>query len=349
MTNALGQTGLPKGRAVILLYHRVGSVGRDPWALTVAPERFADHLSVLVELGEPAHLTRAIDTGSPANPSVPSVVVTFDDGYADCLLHAVPELEARGVPATFFVPTGAVDDEREFWWDELDRLVFRSSGLPESVSLAIDGRTFTWRLDNLGNDDARQGASPWHAWEFAAPYSREALYATLWQMLRPLDPRHRDDVIEQFRRLVGQNAVARPGYRTMSSSQVRDLASSGQFEIGGHSVTHAWLAGQSETEQRHEVVESRRILEPLVDRPVTTFAYPYGKPSDYTARTVEFVREAGYVAACANVDGIVRSTTDRLQLPRMFVQNWDREEFRSRLTRVLTGPDPTPPSQVVAE
>ena len=347
MTNALGQTGLPKEPAVILLYHRVGSVGRDPWALTVAPERFADHLSALVELGEPTHLTRAIDGGSPAKQSVPSIVVTFDDGYADCLSHAVPELEARGVPATFFVPTGAVDDEREFWWDELDRLVFGSSGLPKSASLAIDGRTFTWRLD-YDNDDGREGAA-WRAWEPAAPSSREALYVTLWQTFRPLSLRHRDDVIEQFRRLVGQNAIARPGYRTMSSSQVRDLASSGQFEIGGHSVTHAWLAGQSETEQRHEVVESRRILEHLVGRPVTTFAYPYGKPSDYTARTVEFVREAGYVGACANVDGIVRSATDRLQLPRVFVQNWEREEFRARLTRVLTGADPTLPSQVVPE
>ena len=202
MKDMVGQTGLRNGSAVILLYHRVGSVGRDPWALTVTPERFADRLSVLAELGEPTHLTSAIDGRPSESQSVPSIAVTFDDGYADCLAHAVPELEARGVPATFFVPTSAVDNDRELWWDELDRLVFGSMGLPETASLAIDGRTFTWMIDD---DDAREEASGWRAWEPADRNSRNALYIALWQALLPLDSRRRDDVIEQFRRLVGQH------------------------------------------------------------------------------------------------------------------------------------------------
>lgn len=47
-------------------------------------------------------------------------LITFDDGYANNLL-ALPVLRALSVPATIFVSTNHVREQRAFWWDALHR------------------------------------------------------------------------------------------------------------------------------------------------------------------------------------------------------------------------------------
>jgi glycosyltransferase involved in cell wall biosynthesis/peptidoglycan/xylan/chitin deacetylase (PgdA/CDA1 family) len=42
--------------------------------------------------------------------------VTFDDGYADNLAHAVPVLRELGIPATIFVPTALIESDFGFHW-----------------------------------------------------------------------------------------------------------------------------------------------------------------------------------------------------------------------------------------
>ena len=100
------------GSAVILMYHSVSRIGADPWGLRVAPRQFAEHMAVLrthtnpIRLDELASATVGDGTRRP-------VVVTFDDGYADNLLHALPILERYRIHATIFVATGFVGSQRE--------------------------------------------------------------------------------------------------------------------------------------------------------------------------------------------------------------------------------------------
>jgi peptidoglycan/xylan/chitin deacetylase (PgdA/CDA1 family) len=111
-----------RGAIAILLYHRVAELESDPQRLAVTPAHFEEHLRVLrgtctpIELADVPRLLRAARL--PKRP----VAITFDDGYRDNLHEAKPLLERDGVPATVFVASGYVGREREFWWDELDRL-----------------------------------------------------------------------------------------------------------------------------------------------------------------------------------------------------------------------------------
>ncbi|HET9531812.1 MAG TPA: polysaccharide deacetylase family protein, partial [Blastocatellia bacterium] len=109
-------------RAVILMYHRVAEVRSDPWSLCVTPQHFAEHMEILRRHARPISLREL--TGALREGSVPrrSVVVTFDDGYLDNLKNARPLLERYDIPATFFIATGYLGGEREFWWDELERM-----------------------------------------------------------------------------------------------------------------------------------------------------------------------------------------------------------------------------------
>jgi hypothetical protein len=75
---------------LVLVYHRVAKTRIDPWSLSVTPEHFAEHLEALRQHAVPLRLqqlSRALAKGTLPGRSV---VVTFDDGYADNLYHAKP-------------------------------------------------------------------------------------------------------------------------------------------------------------------------------------------------------------------------------------------------------------------
>ena len=149
---------------LILLYHRVAEVQSDPWSLSVTPRHFAEQLEVLRKVGRPVrlcHLVKNLGEGK-SRP----LVVTFDDGYADNLHNAKPLLERYEIPATIFLTTGCIGQDREFWWDELDRLLLQPRTLPKALHLNIDGSTQDWDLGeaaDYGEDTARHYRT-WIAW-----------------------------------------------------------------------------------------------------------------------------------------------------------------------------------------
>ena len=100
------------GAIPILLYHSVAA-DCDPrfaeWA--VAPELFAAQMEHLAEHGYQALTVRElVDRVFEQRLAPPerSVVITFDDGFADFHSDAWPALERHGLSATVFVTSGAV-------------------------------------------------------------------------------------------------------------------------------------------------------------------------------------------------------------------------------------------------
>lgn len=81
----------------------------------------------------------------------------------------------------------------------------------------------------------------------------------------------------------------------MTRDQLRAVADFG-MEVASHGVRHLSLTDVSAEQVRDELLHSRLILEDVVERPVTGFAYPYGHVS---ARDVNEVKRAGYDYACA--------------------------------------------------
>ena len=49
----------------------------------------------------------------------PSVLITFDDGYADNFEIGFPILQELGIPAVFFIPTDLIQSPRLTWWDHI--------------------------------------------------------------------------------------------------------------------------------------------------------------------------------------------------------------------------------------
>src|SRR5437762_2090069 len=79
-----------------LLYHRITKLKNDPQLLSVSPENFYEQIKFLktkfyvLEIEEFLHIKNSRKENFPKN----SFVITFDDGYADNYLEALPILES---------------------------------------------------------------------------------------------------------------------------------------------------------------------------------------------------------------------------------------------------------------
>ena len=149
----------------------------------------------------------------------------------------------------------------------------------------------------------------------------------------PEDDRH--SVLEELRRWANIGASGRPAHRTLSLEEVRNLAQGRPIEVGAHTVTHPALSTLPVAKQWDEIMGSKSQLEEILGRPVHTFAYPYGKKSDYSADTMNLVRKAGFLCACANVAGLIERSTGLYALPRVHVPNLDQKRFAEWISKRL--------------
>jgi peptidoglycan/xylan/chitin deacetylase (PgdA/CDA1 family) len=107
-----------------------------------------------------------------------------------------------------------------------------------------------------------------------------------------------------------------PRKELLTVEEVTELAAAG-WEIGSHGLGHQALPGLPADVLAMQTRESRRMLEEVVDGPVTGFCYPYGAVDLPAALAV---RDAGYDYACAIAHSPLAG---RFALPRCYVGDRD--------------------------
>jgi peptidoglycan/xylan/chitin deacetylase (PgdA/CDA1 family) len=317
-------------RPLVLMYHRVVDLPADPQLLAVRPGNFMEQLEALRRRYRVMRLSDLATALADGELPSRAVVITLDDGYADNLANAKPLLERFDLPATVFITTSQIGGVREFWWDELERLVLRPGRLPETIALSIDGIACRWELAEAAvytEDDYRRDRS-WHVELTRDPGPRQALYRSLYGLLHPMPDGAKWDVLAELRRLAAIGPGPRPTHRTMTAHEVIDLSGGGLLDVGVHTRTHPALAGLGVEMQRDEIVGARDELEALLGREVNTFAYPHGS---YSMQTIEIVRQAGFLCACSSDPAPVGRPPELLRLPRVVPRDWDGDAFEGWL------------------
>lgn len=301
-----------RGGALVLLYHRATTLAVDPWRLAVSPGHLDEHLDVLNRYTRPttvSALRRTLDAGRiPAG----TVVVTFDDGYADLATAIKPRLQSAGVPAAMFLVSAAIDREGEFWWDSVERAILREGDLPARLTVTAGREEQSWQVHSR---------------------PRPVLHREVWTFLRGQRPAVRDRAAGELLAWAGLAPEGRSSHRTLTSAELADLAAEALIEIGAHTMNHAWLAGLGPAEQLEEIAGGRKQLESMVGRSVDTLAYPHGGRDDVPAQAIETVRRAGFAAGFMAVPNQVRAGSDRHALPRVFVEDMDGDQFGRLLWR----------------
>jgi peptidoglycan/xylan/chitin deacetylase (PgdA/CDA1 family) len=295
------------GPTAVLIYHRVGTLAHDPHLLAVSQDNFRSQLNYLKKN---FHVVRFEDDWK--NIPKPAVAITFDDGYADNCLNALPILEEVGIPATVFITTGHVGTDREFWWDDLERLI-----LHEGV-----GRD-SFRLE----DEQYAGT-----WQSASMTDRERMYADLHRLMKKVPLETRERWFGQIMAWCGCDAHARASHLPLSVEELKKLAASPWITIGAHTVTHTSLSVLSPERQKEEIVSSAKYLAELIGKPIEVFSYPFGTKADYDSTTVRICREAGFTRVAANFSGLAHSWTDPTLIPRILVRDWPQAQLAQVLS-----------------
>lgn len=305
----------PRPQPAILMYHRVAEESFDPWDLAVPPQVFARQLEWLAAHRTVLALTEFARLHRTGRLPAKAVAVTFDDAYACVAQIAAPMLNQARIAATIFIPAGLIGQGREFWWDELQRIVLETA----ADELLLDGERVT-----LG---ARR-AEDWEWRPYAAPTTkRQQAFDALWSRLRTKAPAELVQAMAGLRMLGGVEKEPRSSHRTMTRGEIK-ATQSRTVEFGSHALTHPSLPSLPPSEKRGEILGSVERCAALTGRKPETLAYPYG---DYDVESEALAAEAGFECAVTTDDTFVSSNSRLFALPRIQVGSWTPDH----LTRVL--------------
>jgi peptidoglycan/xylan/chitin deacetylase (PgdA/CDA1 family) len=308
---------------LVLMYHRIAVETHDPARLCVSPANFEAHLRTLrgkgVRIVRLAELADALQRGSPPRRTA---AITFDDGYADNLVRAKPLLERYDAPATVFVTTDHIGASREFWWDTLALICFEAPSLPEELILDTGSEERRWRPCGRAEPaTASRGGGE-------RLVSRAELYAELSELLLNRHPKEREKLIDRLREWAALPSEGRAERRTMTASELRQLAADGLVEIGAHSRSHPPLTRLPPQDRAQEIEGSKRALEDVLKREVASWSYPHG---DHSPETRHALRVAGFRIGCTTRQTLARRGTDPLEIPRVAVEDWPADRFERLL------------------
>lgn len=213
--------------------------------------------------------------GSPHPVRDNSVVLTFDDGFAECSTVVAPILRRHGIDCVFFVITDLIDNTTVFRETEASLCIDMICQMPvEAVEAVLGDIGLAGHLPPPPNPtrlDNSRTLLDISGLEHSAD-------RRLWPLLHWLLSADQMNV-PMLRRLSASLGVDAEAYLTQvqpyqTTAQIRQLRAEG-FTIGAHSRSHRWLQGLPPEEAQREIVESCRIVRDITGQATVPFAFPY--------------------------------------------------------------------------
>ena len=124
--------------------------------------------------------------------------------------------------------------------------------------------------------------------------------------------------------------IGKPGYLTRE--EILELQQRG-FIFQGHGWSHRVLTSFHGEDLKHELVDSRHVLEELLGRPVEEICFPIGRFSD---EVLTACRSAGYTKMYASIPGNAMDELFPGVVRRVHVQHYAPQEIRAVLRGGLT-------------
>lgn len=299
---------------VILAYHRIGPLGANLLLkdLTVEPEAFnwqIEYLKKNYEIIPLASLESFLK--QLKNKRARAAVVTFDDGYEDNYVYALPAIKKHNIPAAIFIPTAFVGSKKAFWWETLAWMLGETK-LP-ALELKHNGQARRFRLNGKTLPAVFKALAG--LFKHAEEAERSGLLRAISDLLKVKSADFYSPVL---------------GWRQMKEMLNYNIS------FGAHTHNHCRLAGLSGERLAEELRLPKVFLENGLGRKVEDFAYPFGEKSDFDSRAQDELIRQGYKRAVTMSQGPVFGESNLLCLNRIGVGGNDtKETFKLKLSGLL--------------
>lgn len=304
LPKARGGNGVDRGMTVRLLYHRIGAVPKDPFAMFVTPERFEAHLDIIANrIGKGVVAREGTDSTVPLR-----VEIHFDDAYAD-IGEAVRKCRERGLAVRVFATGYSFSDKRMLPGDEF---LAHLDGNPLATVDAV--RAALPKAVGVPDD----GTEPDEWYRF---------FCDLWRD----EPARAGAVLDRLRG--SDTAPERTADVLMSAGELRTLRSEG-CRIGSHGFVHTRLSGHTAEFVAEDTSRIAGLVADVDAEGATHFAFPYGSGADIDPTAVAAVVGSGCSTLYSTLGHTVR-VGDTEILGRFPVGNLDAVNFAECLDRCI--------------
>jgi len=295
LSSLLGSSAWRQRRLLILCYHGVTKSEVQQWdpSLFMHADVFRKRMSLLREancnvLGLAEALKRLAEGTLPPR----SVVLTFDDGFADFNNVAWPILRDFGFPATLYLTTYYVFRNLPVFDPALDYLLWKGRG-QELSWLEINARRVL--LDPAGRQQIGRSLQA-------------------YALQKKLTGVEKDHLLEDLAGRLGLDYCAFRQSRVLNllnQDEARKLSAEG-VDLQLHTHRHRTSVYQSSFSQ--EVQDNRDCLAVLGSPDAEHFCYPSGV---YREKDAEWLEELGIKSAVTCKAGLAEPGPNVLSLPRV--------------------------------
>lgn len=262
-------------KLLVVMYHGVTRNNYTPPVWTQLPLKiFHRQLEFLRSHYKPIAL-RDFTAAIRGERTLPerAVLVTFDDGLSNNYSCAFPLLQQLGIPAAIFLTVGLIGSRKLLWFDELLFL------LQKAMAQGIIPK-----LDNPAAQFLFQKHQLWQAYQTTVEWLKRAGTAERARVMEQL----KTDIHLDHEQLLED-------FGMLTWPEIRSMEQSGLIEFGVHTATHRILTELADHEWQQEIIDPRMALEKELQKEVTAFCFPNGRPgSDFSAAHLTALRKSGY-------------------------------------------------------
>ena len=199
-----------------------------------------------------------------------AVAITFDDTFKNVFTNAFPILKKYSLPATFFITTGFIGTNKNFWVDRLE-MYFNFSSVSQIKY------NFFQKKKQL---DLNSKIKKINSINFVKSH------------LKSLDPKKRENILNEIKKFLKPKKIKKAeNYKNLNWSDVKKLHNPPHYEVGGHTVNHEILSYLKRKDMEFEISHCLKQLRKNINSNIDLFSYPEGQKNHYNKKVIKYLKK----------------------------------------------------------